>query len=535
MTSLNPVMRIGKQITEPLRFHLDVSRDYAEDTALALLQSVGIPEAERRLREYPHQLSGGMRQRVMIAIALACGPKLLFADEPTTALDVTVQAQILDLLHAQQRERFMAMVLVTHDLGVVAGRAETTAVMYAGRVVEYAPTRDLFDATRHPYTEALLKSIPEAHAGEPHAARGDQRTPARPRGPAGRLQVRGPLPVRPTAVRHRRAGTRRLDVAGPLVPLLLPGRDRRGEGRAGEQHRRRGHCDGFGGERRRVDHRAHVGGRLMAGSGTAHLRPPEETLLRVEELVVEFPVGRTGLKVHAVTNVSIDVKPGETLGLVGESGCGKSTTGKAIMQLPRPNSGRVLFDGADMTQLSGDELRKTRTRMKMIFQDPISSLNPRRKVEDIIAEGLRIWKIGSERGTADQGRRGDARGRPRPGVATRPAPAPVLRRPVPAHLDRAGGHHRTEVDHLRRAGLGARRVRAGADPEPARRHEGALRPHLDLHRARPRGREERERPHRRHVSRQGLRGEPARRAVQAAGAPVHGRASWRRSRYRIRV
>jgi len=161
MTSLNPVMRIGKQITEPLRYHLDVSRDYAQETALALLQSVGIPEAERRLREYPHQLSGGMRQRVMIAIALACGPKLLFADEPTTALDVTVQAQILDLLHAQQRERFMAMVLVTHDLGVVAGRAETTAVMYAGRVVEYAPTRDLFSTTRHPYTEALLKSIPK--------------------------------------------------------------------------------------------------------------------------------------------------------------------------------------------------------------------------------------------------------------------------------------------------------------------------------------------------------------------------------------
>jgi peptide/nickel transport system ATP-binding protein len=134
----------------------------------------------------------------------------------------------------------------------------------------------------------------------------------------------------------------------------------------------------------------------MAGSGTAHLRSPDEALLRVENLVVEFPVGRSGLVVHAVSNVSIDVKEGETLGLVGESGCGKSTTGKAIMQLPRPNSGQVLFDGADMTRLKGEELRKTRTRMKMIFQDPISSLNPRRKVEDIIAEGLRIWGIGSE-------------------------------------------------------------------------------------------------------------------------------------------
>src|SRR4051812_41270266 len=161
MTSLNPVMRVGKQITESLRYHLDVTKDYAEETALALLQSVGIPEAERRLREYPHQLSGGMRQRVMIAIALACGPRLLFADEPTTALDVTVQAQILDLLQTQQRERFMAMVLVTHDLGVVAGRADDIAVMYAGRIVEKAPTRTLFAQMRHPYTEALLKSIPK--------------------------------------------------------------------------------------------------------------------------------------------------------------------------------------------------------------------------------------------------------------------------------------------------------------------------------------------------------------------------------------
>jgi peptide/nickel transport system ATP-binding protein len=161
MTSLNPVMRVGTQIMESLRLHLDVSKEYAEETALALLQSVGIPEAERRLREYPHQLSGGMRQRVMIAIALACGPRLLFADEPTTALDVTVQAQILDLLQTQQRERFMAMVLVTHDLGVVAGRTDDIAVMYAGRIVEKAPTRVLFSQTRHPYTEALLKSIPK--------------------------------------------------------------------------------------------------------------------------------------------------------------------------------------------------------------------------------------------------------------------------------------------------------------------------------------------------------------------------------------
>ncbi|HEY8527230.1 MAG TPA: ABC transporter ATP-binding protein [Acidimicrobiales bacterium] len=160
MTSLNPVMRIGRQITEPLRFHFDMDRGQAEKIALSLLESVNIPEPARRLRQYPHELSGGMRQRVVIAIALACGPKLLFADEPTTALDVTVQAQILELLRTQQRERDMAMVLVTHDLGVVAGHTDEVAVMYAGQIVEQAPTRTLFSSMRMPYTAALLQSIP---------------------------------------------------------------------------------------------------------------------------------------------------------------------------------------------------------------------------------------------------------------------------------------------------------------------------------------------------------------------------------------
>jgi peptide/nickel transport system ATP-binding protein len=161
MTSLNPVMKIGKQITESIREHLDVDRDFADELAVSLLQSVRIPEPERRLKEYPHQLSGGMRQRVCIAVALASGPKLLFADEPTTALDVTVQAQVLDLVLQQQSERFMAMVLITHDLGVVAGRADEIAVMYAGRVVEKAPTGVLFRDMKMPYTEALLSSIPK--------------------------------------------------------------------------------------------------------------------------------------------------------------------------------------------------------------------------------------------------------------------------------------------------------------------------------------------------------------------------------------
>lgn len=161
MTALNPVMKIGKQITESLRFHLDMDKSTARETAIELLRSVRIPEPDKRFGTYPHQMSGGMRQRVVIAVALACGPKLLFADEPTTALDVTVQAQVLDLLAEQQQERFMAMILVTHDLGVVAGRAHDIAVMYAGRIVETAPTGRLFAAMKMPYTEALLSAIPK--------------------------------------------------------------------------------------------------------------------------------------------------------------------------------------------------------------------------------------------------------------------------------------------------------------------------------------------------------------------------------------
>jgi peptide/nickel transport system ATP-binding protein len=169
MTSLNPVMKVGKQITESLRQHLDVDKDYANELAENLLRSVRIPEPAQRLKEYPHQLSGGMRQRVCIAVALACGPELLFADEPTTALDVTVQAQVLDLMAQQQRERFMATVLITHDLGVVAGRADEIAVMYAGRIVEKAPTAVLFRDMKMPYTEALLSSIPKI--GDPSHTR----------------------------------------------------------------------------------------------------------------------------------------------------------------------------------------------------------------------------------------------------------------------------------------------------------------------------------------------------------------------------
>ena len=352
MTSLNGTMRVGDQITESLRYHLDMSRGEAHATALALLRSVGIPEPEARIRAYPHQLSGGMRQRVTIAVALACGPRLLVADEPTTALDVTIQRQILDLLGQQKRERAMGMVLITHDLGVVAGRADRVAVMYAGKVVERGPTRVLFHERRHPYTDALLRSIPRlSNPGHTRL----QVIPGRPPDLVAlpeACRVRRPLPPRaaPVPGGAAAAGRRR---GRPRARVLLPGRHRRGTRRPGPQRGRRAQRHRAAGSRRRHRRRHHrrhrhdCGGLLMAGSGSAALRDRGDIVLRVERLVVEFPLGRQG-RVQAVSDVSFDVARGETLGLVGESGCGKSTTAKAIMQAPRPTSGRVTFEGRDL-------------------------------------------------------------------------------------------------------------------------------------------------------------------------------------------
>jgi peptide/nickel transport system ATP-binding protein len=218
MTALNPVMKIGNQITESIHTHLDVSRTFAKELAVSLLESVRVPDPERRMDEYPHQLSGGLRQRVCIAVALACGPQLLLADEPTTALDVTVQAQVLDLLEAQQRERFMALVLVTHDLGVVAGRADEVVVMYAGQVVEKASTATLFSDTKMPYTEALLHSIP--NIAEPSHTRLSA-IPGRPPD-----LVHPPAGCR-FAARCAYAQDRCREEQPPLLPGLTPGHEYR--------------------------------------------------------------------------------------------------------------------------------------------------------------------------------------------------------------------------------------------------------------------------------------------------------------------
>ncbi len=291
MSSLNPVMAIGEQIAEVVRIHFDRPEEAVQQRVLELLQQVEIPEPERRLKEYPHQLSGGQRQRVMIAIALAGEPKLLIADEPTTALDVTIQAQVLALLKKIQRQTGMALWLISHDLALVSSIADRIAVMEKGRIVETAETNEFFAHPQHPYSLKLLAALPTL---------------------------------------------------------------------------------------------AHCKGKVSAET---------PKLLEVNDFKVWYPVRKGLLKrvidhVRAVDGVSFTLQTGRTLALVGESGCGKTTLGKALLNLIPATSGKVLLDGVDLGRLKGDELRRKRAEMQMIFQDPFAAMNPRMLIGDIIAEGL---------------------------------------------------------------------------------------------------------------------------------------------------
>jgi len=319
MTSLNPVLTIGKQIAELLVLHQGLSRAAAEAKVLELLDRVRIPEARSRIHDYPHQFSGGMRQRVMIAMALACRPKLLIADEPTTALDVTIQAQILALIKQLQDEEHMSVLFITHDMGVVAEIADRVVVMYQGEAVETGSTGDIFARPEHPYTRRLLAAVPQVGAMD-----------------------------------------------GRDLPLRFPTVDlKTGLTRAPKETK----------------------DTVMRGG---------EPLLRVQDLTVRFDVrskaGRAG-RVHAVENVSFDLQAGETLALVGESGCGKSTTGRAVLRLNEPTSGSVKLQGRDIVGLDRRAMRPLRRRMQMIFQDPFASLDPRMKVGMTIGEPLVVHGI----------------------------------------------------------------------------------------------------------------------------------------------
>ena len=330
MTSLNPVLTIGFQIAEALILHRGLSRSEAEAETIRLLEKVKIPSAKSRFHEYPHRFSGGMRQRVMIAMALACKPKLLIADEPTTALDVTIQAQILELIKQLQQEEGMSVLFITHDMGVVAEIADRTVVMYNGDEIETGPTENIFANPQKPYTKALLSAVPRL---------GSMEGKVRP--------MRFPVVDRTTGLSD--------------VPTEVPDT----------------------------------------------VQAAERPVLEVAGLTTRFEI-RSGLlssvkgRVHAVENVSFSLKAGETLALVGESGCGKSTTGRSVLRLVEPLSGSVLLDGVDVLKLNQGELREQRKRMQMIFQDPFASLNPRMNVGAAIAEPLLINNLASRSEARDK-------------------------------------------------------------------------------------------------------------------------------------
>ncbi|WP_153111241.1 dipeptide ABC transporter ATP-binding protein [Propionivibrio limicola] len=370
-TSLNPVLTVGRQIDEVLEKHLRLTGAAAQARALELLKAVGIADAERRLSEYPFQLSGGMKQRVMIAVALAGNPRLLIADEPTTALDVTIQAQILDLLRRLQAERGMGMLLITHDLGVVAQMAHRVGVMYAGEIVEEAPREAFFTEPRHPYTQKLFAALPDLsrRGGKLETIAGQ--VPPLSAMPAGcRFAARCPHAWE----RCREESPAWTDLQdGHRVRCHWVEEQQRGESR-------------HSGESRNPE--AHPWIPAFAGVTVA-----VERLLEVDNLRVHFPIRRGFFQrvvghVKAVDGVSLELARGRTLALVGESGCGKTTVGKAILQLIKPTEGSAVLDGLELTGLSRRALRPLRRRMQMIFQDPFASLNPRLSVGDIIAEGM---------------------------------------------------------------------------------------------------------------------------------------------------
>jgi peptide/nickel transport system ATP-binding protein len=364
MTSLNPVLTVGEQIAESLGAHRNLAGDEAVQESRRLLEAVGMPP--ERLDAYPSQLSGGQRQRALIAMMLAGEPELLIADEPTTALDVTVQAQILRLLKDLQRERGMGLLLITHDLDVARDMADRVAVMYAGQIVEWTTRAQLFEAPLHPYTRRLFRVLPSA------VRRGERLE-----------QIPGRVPT-PDAVI---AGCRFADRCAEATERCRAEAQVLREVTSEHQVR----CWLAGQE---TNAAASQGQASEISTVTAVIEPVAQVpVLELRDLAVHFPI-RKGLfqrvvgYVKAVDGVSLRIAAGETLALVGESGCGKTTLARAALRLIEPTGGKVLLSGEDIGQLSGEALRRKRTAMQIVFQDPFSSLNPRMRVGDIIAEGM---------------------------------------------------------------------------------------------------------------------------------------------------
>ncbi|OOO02785.1 MAG: putative ABC transporter ATP-binding protein [Chromatiales bacterium USCg_Taylor] len=372
-TSLNPVMNVGAQITETLARHGGLRGRALDARALELLDAVGIPDPQRRLGDYPHQLSGGMKQRVMIAIAIGTAPDLLIADEPTTALDVTIQAQILDLLKALQKDRGMAIMLITHDLGVVAQVADRVAVMYAGQIVEQAYRESFIHSPAHPYSQKLFHSVPTL------SKRGTELA-----------VIAGAVPrltQRFTGCRFAPRCGYAWDECRQSVPAL-----------AAIDGERTVRCHLYTSASAPNQRPSMATAKASDADlpGTADLGP---AMLSVEDLTIFFPIRRGLMRrtvgyVRAVDGVSLSIGRGTTLALVGESGCGKTTAGKGILRLAPITSGGLRFDGEDLRALSGEALRRRRRDIQIIFQDPYASLNPRMTVAEIIEEGMRAQNTG---------------------------------------------------------------------------------------------------------------------------------------------
>ena len=372
MTSLNPVFPVGEQIAESIRLHQRKDGAAARAEALRMLEQVRIPEARSVLDRYPHQLSGGMRQRVMIAMALSCRPALLIADEPTTALDVTIQAQILTLIRLLQDEMRMAVMFITHDMGVVAEVADRVVVMYRGEKVEQGAAETIFKSPAHPYTRALLAAVPKLGA------------------------LRGEDAPRKFSVLAMEVPPPPGEAAAPVIEhaAASPEPERSDSSLAPRQGN-----DATAAPPRH-EHEAFA---TRPGDGASNPAP----LLRVRRLTTRFDVksglfGRVRRRVHAVEQVSFDLAAGETLALVGESGCGKSTTGRSLLRLVDIAGGSVEFEGNDIARLSNEALRTVRRDIQMIFQDPFASLDPRLTVGFSIAEPLYVHGIVSGRDAEDR-------------------------------------------------------------------------------------------------------------------------------------
>jgi peptide/nickel transport system ATP-binding protein len=374
--SLNPVMTVGDQIAEAVKLHQKLRGEEIRLRCVELLEQVGISDAPRRAYEYPFQLSGGMKQRVMIAMALAGQPKLLIADEPTTALDVTIQAQVLKLLRDTQQKTGMALLLITHDLGVVAQMAHQVGVMYAGQIIEQAPREQLFARPAHPYTQKLFAALPDAGlSGQPLAAI-----------PGNVPPLGAPL----TACRF----APRCDKAWALCHDQVPEWTQLENGQGVRCHL---YSSQMGSDKLNLNVPLSPGPVIASGEVTG-----EEgrgfSLLQVKNLQVHFPIRkgilqRTVGHVKAVDGVSMNIPAGRTLALVGESGCGKTTVGKALLQLITPTAGSVRFAGHELIGITAKQLRKHRAGMQMIFQDPYASLNPKMRVAEILQEGMDALSI----------------------------------------------------------------------------------------------------------------------------------------------